>query len=45
MGMEKNSSSQTRKRAADLAKVIGANHLDFECVSVFPWIPPDVLLV
>ena len=36
MGMEKNSSSQTRKRAADLAKVIGANHLDFECVSVFP---------
>lgn len=32
MGMEKNSSPQTRKRAADLAEVIGANHLDFECV-------------
>jgi hypothetical protein len=26
-GMEKNSSPQTRTRAADLAKVIGANHL------------------
>jgi NAD+ synthase (glutamine-hydrolysing) len=35
MGMEKNSSPRTRKRAADLAEVIGANHLDFECVSVF----------
>lgn len=35
MGMEKNSSPQTRKRAADLAEVIGAHHLDFECVSVF----------
>lgn len=33
MGMEKNSSPETRKRAADLAKVIGANHLDFEYVS------------
>lgn len=31
-GIEKNSSPQTRKRAADLAEVIGANHLDFECV-------------
>lgn len=30
--MEKNSSPETRKRAADLAEVIGANHLDFECV-------------
>lgn len=30
MGMEKNSSSETRKRAADLAEAIGANHLDFE---------------
>lgn len=30
MGMEKNSSPETRKRAADLAEAIGANHLDFE---------------
>jgi len=36
MGIKKNSSPQTRKIAADLAKVIGADHLDFECVSVFP---------
>lgn len=35
MGMEKNSSPETRKRAADLAEVIGANHLDFECVPLF----------
>ncbi len=34
MGMEKNSSPQTRKRAADLAGAIGAIHLDFESVSV-----------
>lgn len=34
MGMEKNSSPETRKRAADLAEVIGANHLDFKCVFV-----------
>lgn len=30
MGMEKNSSPETRKRAADLAKSIGSHHLDFD---------------
>jgi NAD+ synthase (glutamine-hydrolysing) len=35
MGMEKNSSPQTRKRAADLAEVIGANHLDFDIDPVY----------
>lgn len=35
MGMEKNSSAATRKRAADLAKAIGANHLDFDIDPVY----------
>ncbi|OBT94324.2 glutamine-dependent NAD(+) synthetase [Pseudogymnoascus verrucosus] len=35
MGMEKNSSPETRKRAADLAAIIGANHLDFDIDPVF----------
>ncbi|OBT85228.1 hypothetical protein VE02_05187 [Pseudogymnoascus sp. 03VT05] len=35
IGMEKNSSPETRKRAADLAEIIGANHLDFDIDPVF----------
>lgn len=34
MGMEKNSSPETRKRAADLAEVIGANHLDLSAFAI-----------
>jgi NAD+ synthase (glutamine-hydrolysing) len=35
MGMEKNSSAATRKRAADLSKAIGASHLDFDIDPVY----------